>query len=235
MPKARSTDIDFQQWPGSLPPDVSPAGAGRIYFDSATNTFKISQNGGPYFQGSQLETSELILLPEGRVIAQSTRVLQANFDGASIIVRRATSLSRVIFRLTAAVLPATVRVLLFQTSSGGSGIANRIASATVALAVAGAQTQTVIFAEGTVPIKEGILYALFGRSAGAGSGTMRTYATSNYDLLTSNVDNNTHPTMFTTAILSSALPATFNPLPVAGGGQATPAALDLCPVLRLRA
>jgi hypothetical protein len=90
-----------------------------------------------------------------------------------------------------------------------------------------------VFAEGTVTIQPGILYALFGRT-NATAATMRTHATQNYDLLTSNVDNNTHPTMFTTTLAANTLPATFNPLPVGGGGQATAAIVDVCPVLRLR-
>jgi hypothetical protein len=223
----------FEEFSGIVAPAVAPLGKGRIYFDSTTNTFKSSQNGAPYFEFEHLESADLILLPEGREGAESTRVAQVNFDGASQIVRRPASLSRLVFHLTAVTLPATIRVLLFQAPTGGSGIANRIASMTFPLVAAGAQTLQVVFTEGTVTFEEGLVSTLFGRSAGAGSVTMRTYVTQNYDLLSSVVSANTHPTSFTTAILSSSLPATFDPLPVAGGGQAIPTLLNVAPVLRM--
>jgi hypothetical protein len=92
----------------------------------------------------------------------------------------------------------------------------------------------VVFAEGTVTFEAGLVYALYGIAvATTGSATMRVYTTDTCDLLTQNVDVNTHPTNFTTTILTSVLPATFNPLPAPG--EAVASNVNLTPVLRLRA
>ncbi len=36
------------EWTGTAAPAVSPSGTARIYFDSATNKLRISENGGAY-------------------------------------------------------------------------------------------------------------------------------------------------------------------------------------------
>lgn len=41
---------DFVQNVGALAPPVSPASAGRLYFDSTTNKYRVSENGGAYVQ-----------------------------------------------------------------------------------------------------------------------------------------------------------------------------------------
>lgn len=187
--------------------------------------------------GSPTESGEYLLLPEGHTSAQAIRGIIATYDGGSMILRRRVSASRVIFRLTAgSPIGSITRVMLFQFPDGGSGIAPRVASATdVALVAAGAQTRTVIFAEGTVTFEAGLVYALYGSAIAAPLANMRVYSTDTYDLLSQLVEATTHPTTFTTAISSTvAPPALFNPLPTPGG-EATPTNVSICPVLRLRA
>lgn len=194
--------------------------------------------------GSPSDDVEYLLIPELRTAVQGTRVFQAPaaglYNGGSLVLRRRVSASRLIFRLTAATVgvpAATLRVLLFQFPQGESDVAGgapRVATASVVLAAGGAQTLTVVFAEGTVTFEAGIVYALFGIAvATTGSATMRVYGTDTYDLLTANVDASTHPVNFTTTILTSVLPATFDPLPAPG--EAVASNLNLTPVLRLRA
>lgn len=40
--------LSYDTYPGAQAPPVSPAGKGRLYFDAATNKFKVSENGGAY-------------------------------------------------------------------------------------------------------------------------------------------------------------------------------------------
>jgi hypothetical protein len=42
------SDTTFSEYDGAIAPAVSSAGKGRIYFDSTSNTFQISQNGQAY-------------------------------------------------------------------------------------------------------------------------------------------------------------------------------------------
>lgn len=41
-------EVSTVTWPGQSAPAVAPSGQGRLYFDSAANTFKVSQNGSAY-------------------------------------------------------------------------------------------------------------------------------------------------------------------------------------------
>lgn len=53
------TDTTFSEYGGIAAPAVSPAGSGRIYFDSTSNRFKLSQNGSPYVDASGAEGSKV--------------------------------------------------------------------------------------------------------------------------------------------------------------------------------
>jgi hypothetical protein len=60
---------------GIAAPAVAPAGTGRFYFDSSTNTFKASQNGGAYVD----------LVTGGTITGSGTATQIAYFTGASAI------------------------------------------------------------------------------------------------------------------------------------------------------
>ena len=40
--------LEVAEWSGMGAPSLSPSGSGRIYFDSSSNLFKVSENGGAY-------------------------------------------------------------------------------------------------------------------------------------------------------------------------------------------
>jgi len=56
------TDTTYSEYDGIAAPAVSPAGKGRIYFDSTTNTFRISQNTSTY---SNLASAAAVLALDG--------------------------------------------------------------------------------------------------------------------------------------------------------------------------
>ena len=107
-------------------------------------------------------------------------------------------------------------------------MANLVATCT-AIAMTGAATYTVTPSQGSVTLKRGLIYVLWGRDSTSGSFTARTYGTQTYDLINTNVEAGTHPTMFTTAIAANTSPATFDPLT-----QATAATVDTALVVRLK-
>ena len=181
--------------------------------------------------GTPIETGEIVPVPEGVMTGtQAVHALNDNYDGGSMVLRRAASMSRIIFRLTSVTVNARPRVLIYQTTDGGSGVASLKASATAAALAAGAQDVTLVFNEGTVNFAPGLIYVLFGRFVAIGA-SLRVYTSSAFDLLNTGVDPNTHPLCFSTAIAASgAAPATFNPLTAP-----TAASTDLVPVIRLRA
>jgi len=178
-----------------------------------------------------VETGEILPIPETRITGDATRIAQTNFDGASYILRRATQFNRIIFRVTVVVLAPTVTIQIFQTADGGSGVANRIATVTGFAPVVGTNTATPV--EGVVTATAGLIYVLFGRDSVAGSATVRTSLVSSLDLFNTNVDVNTHPMNFITAIAANTTPATFDPRQTPTG-EATGSALDTVLVVRLR-
>jgi hypothetical protein len=120
--------------------------------------------------------------------------------------------------------------LIYQASDGKSGVANLVATCTAIAVATGAANYTVTPSEGSVTLKRGLIYVLWGRDSVGDSFTARTYGTQIYDLITNNVEAGIHPTMFTTAIAATTSPATFNPLT-----QATEAgAVDTALVVRLK-
>lgn len=182
-----------------------------------------------------LETGEWVPQPELADNTQATRALQTTYDGASMKLDRALLMSRLIYRLTALSLGGTQRFILYQAPDGASGTATKIASFTGAPGGLAATNVTGVFEQGSVFFSPGLFYVLFGRPSGL-TATIQTYTNAAINLLDQNVDNLTHVGTFTTTISAAgADPATFNPLPVAGGGNATPSTADICPVVRFRA
>jgi hypothetical protein len=177
------------------------------------------------------ESGEISPIPETRVAGNATRIAQTNFDGASYILRRRTEFNRIIFRVTVVVAAPTLTIQVFQTANGGSGVANRIATVTAFAPAVGTNVATP--AEGTVTAVGGLIYVLFGRDSGAGTATFRAALVSSNDLYNQNVDTDTHPTNFTTAIAANTTPATFDPRQTPTG-QATDTALDTVLSARLK-
>ena len=177
-----------------------------------------------------IEAADYLPRPEGPTVAASTRIGQANFDGASYVIMRPVTFNRIIFRTTARTGSPTARLLIYQATDGKSGVANLVATCTAIAIGTGAAAYTVAPSQGSVTLKRGLIYVLWGRDSVADSFTARTYGTQNYDLITSNVETGTHPTMFTTAIAANTSPATFNPLT----GATAAGAVDTALVVRLK-
>lgn len=171
----------------------------------------------------------MYLIPEGRVGAGSQRIAQTTFDGASFFLEKPVTFNRIIFRITAKSGSPTVAILIYQSTGGGSGTANRKATCTtVAIGAAGNFAATPI--EGTVSLEPGWCFALFGRDSVGGSATFQTYTVQIINLLTGNVDSATHPTSFITTIAANTTPAIFDPLGVAVSASSS----DVVPVIRIK-
>lgn len=177
------------------------------------------------------ENVELLPIPEGQVAANSTRVAQTTFEGASYVLRRRVTFDRILLRITARAGAPTMRMLIYQGVLGGAGIASLIATVSTFAVPAPTTNFEVTPAEGIVTAEAGLIYVLWGRDSGAGSFTLRTYTVQADDLLTANVDAAYHPTSFTTAVSAATSPATFNPTE---GGDANATATDVTVTLRLR-
>jgi hypothetical protein len=123
--------------------------------------------------------------------------------------------------------------MLFQAPDGTSGpTAARVATVT-AFAVGGTGAFVAPLDEGTVTIQAGLIYVLFGRDSAGGSVTIRTFSNKGMDLLTQNVNLNTHPTVYTTAIASTTTPATIATRQSPTGDLIGEPTNSLAPVFRL--
>ena len=181
----------------------------------------------PALSGQPTEIVEIIPNAEGQATGNSTRGDQANYDGATFILRRKTTFNRLLFRLTGVAGAVKMSFAIYQATNGGSGVAAKIATITD-FAPTGTGNQSVAFTEGTVTLEAGIFYVLYGRSSAANSYTMRTWTTQASDQMTANVPANTHPPSFTTAIAATTSPATFDPTTPTG------TAADVIPIIRLQ-
>lgn len=70
------TDTTYSEYDGLAAPAVSPAGKGRVYFDSTSNTFKVSQDGRAY---ADLTASVLLWGNGGVTTTTTTRFLTPGF------------------------------------------------------------------------------------------------------------------------------------------------------------
>ena len=179
------------------------------------------------------EVSEY-LIPELRVSGQSTIADSTSLRGASFVVTREVSFNRIIARVTAGTAATTISIQIFQTSDGTSGnTATRVATIAGHAIAGGAETLVMTPSEGTVTLKRGLCYVLFGRASGAGSFTLRTHGVQSYDLLDQNVDADTHPLVFTTTIAANTTPASIDVRQPATGNL-TASTTDVCPVIVLK-
>lgn len=214
-------------WQGKALPSCSTS-TSALQYDTGTNAFAC----GSTFSVLATETADYIPLPESHVTGNATRVANTTFDGASYIIRRPVSFNRIVFRATGQSGAPTARILIYQTASGGSGVASLKATcATFAIAAPGNFACTP--SEGTVTLTGGLIYVLFGRDSAAGSWTARTSTTQSTDLLNGNMDVDTHPTSFTTTIAANTSPATFDPRE-SPTGSATGTSSDVTLVVRLK-
>jgi len=103
---------NFGDYQGIAAPAVSPVGEGRIYYDSASNTFKLSMNGGPY---NDIVTSG----------SSGTLTLQKAYDGgATISLSAAKPIS-----ITKSVVDATDALDI--TVTAGTGLAALFSGASI--------------------------------------------------------------------------------------------------------
>lgn len=71
------SDTTFSEYGGIAAPAVAPAGHGRFYFDSTSNTFKISMNGSAY---ADMCASVLFWGNAGLTTTTTTRFLTPGFS-----------------------------------------------------------------------------------------------------------------------------------------------------------
>jgi len=166
--------------------------------------------------GSQAtETADYVPLPEQGIAADATHNVGTTFEGASFIARRPINVTKLQYRITAAV-GANFVIGIYQAPGGGSGVANRISTVTRVGVTAGASIQTeTVFTQ----LEAGIYYVLIG-VANAGALAVDMYGAIAVTLMNvaGDVGATEHPTTFTTAIAASGgAPATFDPTT---GGQA---------------
>jgi hypothetical protein len=170
-------------------------------------------DGGSSGGGLATETKEYWPVPEDIGDSKALRVMQTTFEGASLVVSRPVQFDRILFWVTnqsAGGGSPTVKILLYQAPDGVSGpTATRVATVT-AFPVGGTGAFLATPAEGTVTIQAGLLYLLFGRDSAGGSVTIRTFSNKAMDLLTANVNLDTHPTVYTTGISTALTPATID-------------------------
>lgn len=162
-----------------------------------------------------------------------SRADSLNFEGGIFRLYRPVTVAKLAWYVTARAGAPTIRVCVFQAANGLSGVAALVGKIE-ALAVNPAGTlQIGAFAGGAVTLPAGDFYILQARDSAAGSYSLRAYTGPTAEPIAADVPLTTRPARFTTALVGTVTPATFNPLPVAGGGQAIPGANDTGIVYRM--
>ena len=203
-------------------------GHAQLFVDGATRDVAVEHP----------ETIEMPLEPEGRVTGDSTRLAQANFDGAVYAVKHQCQFNRIGFYVTSVVGAGKLNMRVFHYPGGVIGTAMPRVATVTAFAPTGGQVNFATPTEGTVDLDEGAIAVLWGLESGT-SVTMQTYIVQLLRMFNNNAALNAagvglHPSIFTTALGSGTTPATFNPFCTAGGGSATPTASDVVPQIRLK-
>ncbi len=203
--------------------------------DGATHNLGVGNSGLMLIDGTPTpnEPKEMTIVPEGPVTGNSTRATNVTLDGGSYIVHRSMTFDRIILRVTAQTAPGALRICLFQDPTGASGSGPIPLIGSVSSFAPGASGNFVVALDAPATVVPGIVYVLYGRESATGAVTIRSRTVQAQDLLNGNVDVNTHPTSFTTAISATgALPATFDPRQTPTG-EATASALDVVAMVRL--
>lgn len=212
---------------------------GSTWFNSAEKTFYrcVDATAGSAdwrFVVASKYSNDEILQPEARVGADQTRLAQATYEGASYRLDQRIEFNRLVCRVTATTGNGVARILLFQAPAGFSGVASRIGSFVLAPGgVIGTYALAPDTAGASLVVNPGTLFVLFGLYSGT-SVTMRVYTNSVNDLLSQNVDTDTHPVTFSTTIpVNDSLPTTFDPR-ATPTGQAVPSTGNVILVLRVK-
>lgn len=168
------------------------------------------------------EMADTLPRPAAAVSGQGTLSIMTDFYGALFNSPRAFRANRITVQVTARAGAPNLAIAIYQESQGRSGVASRIAQASL-INVAATGVYAIPFTEGDVNFEPGDFYILFGKSAAAGGGvTIRVYATLNLELYMSTVPAGLRPAGFTTALsVDAGAPATLNP--AIGGGTVTEA------------
>lgn len=191
---------------------------------NAVGAAKWTPTGGPTH-------TDILPTAQARVGANSTRIAQTTYDGASYNLLDRISFNRFIFRITGLTGTPSLNILIYQAEGGvGSNTTNLIA--TCQINPVGIGNQIVTPNEGTVHLEQGVFFVLMGRSSVSDSATFRTFAVNTNDLLNDNVDTDTYPVAFTTNIAASTTPSTFNPL--MSGGSVTATVSDVALICRMK-
>lgn len=180
------------------------------------------------------EPKEIIPRFEGNVVGNSTHVVGTTYDGCSIVLSRPVLTDRIVLRVQVWGTPGTLSMLFYQRADGSVGdiaVAVPLVASVRGFnpgATGGVNFQAPYF-EGTVTLRSGLVYVLYGRDSAAGNITLRSLATTSRDLYTGNVDATTHPTSFTTLIAVAAAPAAppANFTPTAAVASAADVAPDI--------
>lgn len=156
-----------------------------------------------------------------------------NFEGGIFRLYRPVTVAKLALYVVTRAGAPTIRICVFQAPFGVSGVAALVGKIET-LAVSPSGTILVgAFAGGAVTLPAGDFYILQARDSAAGSYTLRAYIGPSAEPLATDVPPSTRPTRFTTALVGTVTPATFNPVAVAGGGQAIPTVSDVGIVYRM--
>lgn len=123
---------------GASAPDVSPAGSGRIYFDSTANQYQVSENGGAYVRlvspgGSQnvWDTNATAgVTNQGLNLPTALTELDAATEGTRIVVNCDDLGGQFAMRYNMRNLTATARTIVIQISDT-SNTSNVLATASI--------------------------------------------------------------------------------------------------------
>lgn len=173
---------------------------------------------------------EMFPVPEMPTFSVSNRVASTSLEGGSYFLRKSFIFNRFLFRVNAFAGAPTAKILIYQASSAEAGIANLKASFT-AVPITAVANKTATPDQVQVRLEEGLIFLLIGRDSAAGSFTHLCWDVPFASLIASAVDTNTHPMNFTTAILATTSPTTFNPRQSAGG-SALASFTAVSPVMR---
>jgi hypothetical protein len=212
---------------GSFPPGAK----GAALFETAGNTVWGSNGVGWSRLGVEATTTDAI---PGVPFSPSrintvNRQSATTFEGGMYLLDRKITFSKIHIRVMTGTNPnCRLRLLIYQTADGKSGVTSLKATVTNFLVnTAGQTTFTMTPAEGSVTLVPGRFYVLWGTEADLFS--VRSNFSATLSNITSNVPAALSKVRFTTALtVTAAPPATFDPV-----ASATTNTNGMAPALRL--
>lgn len=200
---------------------------GIAYLDLRTqNNFNVGQVtlvNGEYVATDQVyDPSSTIPIPEGATTGQTTFATQTTLVGASYRIPTFEIATHINIVASTVSAPTTFVVALYQGRGGQTTTpVRRVGQGSLLIPATPAAYSIPL----DVPCRlvPGVVFILYGRIAGGGNLSVRSYTTPTVDLLNdlTTTPQNAHPTAFTTTLPSAAPPITFDPRIV--GGIVTPA------------